>query len=169
MSVVFSLPNLEHMGMSNPRRAEMLEGTSWSQEFVWTEIERLTQYTEAYRAAKDSTLFIEGEHERDPYMCLLITGKISVLKRDADNQIKLIAEMGPGKSFGEMSLIDGEPHAATVCATENSTMLVMTKRQFDRLCTEAPSLGIKLALKIARMLSQRLRQQAGRLSNYLDG
>ena len=46
-------------------------------------------------------------------------------------------ELGPGKSFGELALLTGEPRAATVVAVDETTLLVATRRIFLQQLGEA--------------------------------
>ncbi|MDB4443781.1 cyclic nucleotide-binding domain-containing protein [bacterium] len=75
--------------------------------------------------------------------------------------------VGPGRIFGEMSLIDGEPRSASALAATYVTMPVFSKDNFVRLTKESPSFGVTVALKLAKLMSQRLRQTTGRLIDNL--
>lgn len=66
---------------------------------------------------------------------------------------KLIARLGPGDFFGEMSLIDGKPRSATVIAESPTALLVVHARSFGALLDAVPG----LQRKILSGLSERLR------------
>ncbi len=61
-------------------------------------------------------------------------GRVEVVKRGAGNQEVLIAELGPGEFFGEMSLLDPEHsiHSATIRAAEDTTVAITDREEFDR-------------------------------------
>ena len=61
--------------------------------------------------------------------------------------------LGPGKFFGEMSLIDGGPRSASVEAATDMRLLVLGHREFWALMIAAPS----LAQIIMATLSRRVR------------
>ncbi len=63
------------------------------------------------------------------------------------------ARLGPGKFFGEMSLIDGGPRSASVEAATDMRLLVLGRREFWALLIAAPS----LAHIIMETLSRRVR------------
>ena len=100
-------------------------------------------------------------------MCLVVEGAIRILKEDSDRDKKGLARVGPGKTFGEMSLVDGQSRSATARAQEATTLLVLTGGSFEDLCDTYPRLGIKLLLKITNLMSQRLRQTSGRIVDFL--
>ena len=64
-----------------------------------------------------------------------------------------IATLGPGDFFGEMSLLDRAPRAATIVAETNVTLLVLDKEDFTSLVAVAPS----IATRMMRTMSERLR------------
>lgn len=67
---------------------------------------------------------------------------------------KHLNTVGPGSFFGEMSLLDHGPRAATVTAGSDMTLLVLDPRQFDSLLKETPS----VAYKVMKTLAERLRE-----------
>jgi CRP-like cAMP-binding protein len=77
--------------------------------------------------------------------------------------------IGPGKTFGEMSLIDGEPRSASAIALDDSKVLVLTEENFHRLVYQYPHLGAMVLLKLAQLMSQRLRQTSDLLVDFLGG
>lgn len=74
---------------------------------------------------------------------------------------KHLASVGPDSFFGEMSLLDHGPRAATVTAASDMTLLVLDPRQFDSLLKETPS----VAYKVMKTLAQRLREVESALSH----
>ena len=66
-----------------------------------------------------------------------------------------------------MSLIDGEPRSASVIAEEPSLLVVLTGEGLAALSSDVPRLAIKVLLKIAKLISQRLRQTSGALVDSL--
>lgn len=66
---------------------------------------------------------------------------------------KLIARLGAGDFFGEMSLLDGQPRSATVVADSPVVLLVVDVRSFARLLDTVPG----LSKKVMATLCERLR------------
>jgi len=151
---------------TGPERSEMLDRTHWASDFGWRQVQTLAKYMRTYEAAKGAVLLQEGA--RSSYMCLIVAGTVSVVKGDAAQGIKYLAALGPGKTFGEMALIDTEPRSASVVTKEETLLLVLTERDFEEMAEDAPKLAIKLLKKLARMLSERLRKTSGTLSEHLE-
>ena len=57
---------------------------------------------------------------------------------------------------------------ATAEAREDTTLLMLTKLNFERLAEEQPVLCIRLLRQVARLMSLRLRQTTGILLDYLS-
>jgi NTE family protein len=95
-------------------------------------------------------LFQEGEPADSLY--LLTTGLLGVIAPTADRGQVLVAEIRAGETVGEMSLITGEVHSATVVALRHSEFYRMPKAVFDRLVAEEP----KFLAWLNRLVVQRL-------------
>jgi len=160
-SINLGLTGLNKIPYSNIEMADMLDRTHWLREFAWTDIEQLARFLTVYQASKDSVIFNEGS--RDAYLCLLVEGRVEIQKRSSTQENKTLSVLDPGRAFGEMSLIDGEPRSASAVAGEHCLIMVLSKRDFLRLTEENPRMAVKLLLKLGMVLSQRLRQTSGAL------
>jgi CRP-like cAMP-binding protein len=52
-----------------------------------------------------------------------------------------IAQLGPGDFFGEIALLEADRRTASVIATEPLRAMVMTRRDFDEMQREMPSVA----------------------------
>ena len=84
---------------------------------------------------------------------ILLNGRARVLTADSRGREVILAVLQPGDYVGEMSLIDNEPHSATVRAEVQTDMLVLGRNEFARCLPESTS----LAYGILRGLVARLR------------
>jgi CRP/FNR family cyclic AMP-dependent transcriptional regulator len=78
---------------------------------------------------------------------LVMDGEVSV---DVDGHER--ARLGPGKYFGEMSLLDGLPRSATVKAEAPTTTFALTSWQFLPLLDEYPSISRALLVELCARL-----------------
>ena len=160
------MPRIGKQAVPLAKRTEMLESTHWAREFKRDQLDRLARHMDVYRYPTGSLLFQEGNRESS--MGILVEGHISIDKNARSEGMQVLAKLGPGKSFGEMALIDGEPRSASAHALEDVLMLVLTADGLDSLCEDAPSLAIRLLRRISKMMSQRLRLTSSRLADSLD-
>lgn len=111
-------------------------------------------------------------------MYLILQGEATVLRRGNDGQMHEVATMGPGKTMGEISLLLGQPHSATVMAKTDLETLLLTQNRLGELSREDPELALKLyeilAYTLAGLLMDQnrtideLRRVNSQLSNRLD-
>jgi CRP-like cAMP-binding protein len=159
------LTNLAKTSHSLSQKIDMIDRTSWADEFSWDQSKILARYMEAHRVEKGTTIL----HERgdDAHMILIIQGRVDIVKEDNSNVQKAIATLGPGRTFGEMSLIDGEPRSASAVAATDVLLFVLSKDSFVRLTENSPHLALSLVLKISKLMSHRLRLTLGKLIDYV--
>ncbi len=87
-------------------------------------------------------------------MYIIISGRVKVLvKSEEDGNETIIAYLGSGDYFGEMSLLTGEPRSASVITVEPSEMFILNKADFDVIVERYPS----ITLSMGKIISQRLR------------
>ena len=141
-------------------KIELFEG------FDRAEIRQFARFMAAYRVPMGAEIIREG----DPgdYLLLLIEGDVDVFKNDREGMRKRIAVVGPGKTLGEMSMIDGAPRFSTCVAATQATFGMLTREDLTRIIADQPMLGAKILMQLVVMLSQRLRQTSDKLVNYLD-
>jgi CRP/FNR family cyclic AMP-dependent transcriptional regulator len=103
------------------------------------------------RFRRDETIF----HQGDPGDALYIVagGSVKVLlPAPATGEPAILATLGRGQFFGELAMLDGEPHSASVVALEPTETLVLGRDDFGRLFEAEPSIRRSLVLALAREL-----------------
>ena len=83
----------------------------------------------------------------------LLNGRARVVSTDSRGREVILATLQPGDHIGEMSLIDNEPHSATVRAEVQTDVLMLGRNEFARCLPENSS----MAYAVMRGLVQRLR------------
>jgi CRP-like cAMP-binding protein len=100
------------------------------------------------------------------------TGKVRVFRRDDKGTEITFSELGPGKSFGEMALLTGEPRSASVETLEESRLMVLSKDQFDGVLKSHPDLSLSFIKQLSGWLKrdeQALRPKQSGCPNRQDG
>jgi CRP-like cAMP-binding protein len=101
-------------------------------------------------------LIFEGAPVEHIYF--LMSGKVGVYKKDKAGKKVLIASLGKGFLFGEMSFLDRGLASATVRAGLPFQALIINQEALHRLLESQPKLGCKILTAMARLTSLRLRQ-----------
>lgn len=144
----------------------MIERVPMFSELARADVQSLAGYLRAYEAKKGALIFKEGT--KGMFMCVVISGRVDILKEGQEREQKKVAVVRPGKSMGEMSLLDELPYSATAMAQEDTQLLLLTRMNFLRLGEERPLLCNVVLRQIARLMSLRLRQTTGVLLDYLS-
>ena len=84
---------------------------------------------------------------------ILLTGRARVVTSDSRGREVILATLDQGDYLGEMSIIDNEPHSATVRAEVATDVLMLGRAEFARCLTENAS----MSLVVMRGLVKRLR------------
>jgi len=161
------VPSSTRVLLNPEEKAEILDETTWGNEFEWADVEYMARYFDVYDFLPKSTLLKEG-FKMSPYMGLIVSGRIMITKEDTDGNQKVLAHIPKGKTFGEMSLIDGFPSSATVITETNVKLMVLDKESFHLLLDDNPTISNKFLYKLLNLLSARLRETSGKLVDFLD-
>lgn len=153
------------IALSLLEKINLIERTLWANEFSFPQLKKLAACMDVHQVSKETLLFYEGD--KAAYLVLIVKGQVHVVKYNSQHEPKRIATLGPGKTIGEMTLIDGEPRSASAVTATDVTLMVMTVDHFNRLVNEWPGVAIIVVLKIAKLMSQYLRQTSGRLIDHL--
>jgi CRP-like cAMP-binding protein len=146
--------------------AGMLEGVELLAGIDSASLRVLARHLLARSAAQGEVIFREGEP--GDWMGFLVSGEIRVHKSgDAEREVTVAVE-NHSRSIGEMALIDGEPRSATCVAAQPCRLLVLTRVHFHKLALERPALALEILLRLARLVSRRLRMTSGRLTDFLE-
>jgi CRP-like cAMP-binding protein len=85
---------------------------------------------------------------------IILNGRAHVVATDTRGREAILANLKQGDYVGEMSLIDNQPHSATVRAEVQTDVLVLGRTQFARILPE----NAAMTFAIMKVLVQRLRQ-----------
>jgi CRP/FNR family cyclic AMP-dependent transcriptional regulator len=104
------------------------------------------------RRFKRGEALVEQGQKSDA-LFILLTGRARVMTSDSRGREVILATLSQGDYLGEMSIIDNEPHSATVRAEVQTDVLVLGRAEFARCLTENAS----MSLVVMRGLVKRLR------------
>jgi CRP/FNR family transcriptional regulator, cyclic AMP receptor protein len=86
-------------------------------------------------------------------MFIVLSGRIKIFTASGGKKRKTFAYLGEGDFFGEMALVSGTTRTAAAQAVEPSRLLLLRKKDFQRLLAR----DSRLALYLLRTLCERLR------------
>lgn len=105
----------------------------------------IAENMEERRIVKGTVVFKQGEPGNDVYV--VHEGSFSVEKDG-----KEISKVAPGGAFGEMAALSDAPRSATVRATADSSVTVLSGSEFRNMLRAQP----EMALSLTKLMSERL-------------
>ena len=98
----------------------------------------------------DEIIFREGD--KGDRLYIVVNGTIHIVRERPGQPTALVAELGPGDCFGEMSLISDQPRNATVRTASAADLLTLDREAFHALFAHLPPLRTLFQQLIAERL-----------------
>lgn len=133
-----------------PSKIELLAQVPLFAECSKKELERIASLADQVDVDEGKKLTNEGKPGREFFVVADGWAKVTLRK-------KKLGTLGRGSFFGEMSLLDNEPRAATVTAETPMTLYVIDPRSFATLLDKTPS----VARKVMKGIAGRIRRIEG--------
>src|SRR6201995_1491751 len=114
-------------------------------------LDQLCRYAKHTVLKRGATIFSKGDPGNSLYAVVAGTVKISISSPDGRNAILNL--IGPGETFGEMSVLDGQTRSADATANTNCEIYVIDRRDFLPFMRTQPA----LSMKFIELLCTRLR------------
>lgn len=111
------------------------------------ELAKIARASDELSLPAGKTLTTQGQTGREAFV--IVDGGASVEVGGVE-----VAHLGPGDHVGELALLDGGPRTATVTATSDMTVLVISQRAFFGLLDEVPGLARKILSSLAGMVRE---------------
>jgi CRP/FNR family cyclic AMP-dependent transcriptional regulator len=134
--------------------------------FVADLIESKVGQVESQNFAAGQIVFNLGDPGDSLY--LIRSGEVEVFYKDDTGNRIVLERLGPGKFFGEVSLLDGGPRTASVLVLHDLETLRVEREGFVRFVKEQPASAMRLLSALGRRLrttTERLRHTATRNAN----
>lgn len=134
------------------------------------DFEQLLRLLEGHTFGCGEIVLAEGDDPHEMYV--VQSGTADVFVTDRDGAEHLVGRVQAGTTLGEMSLFTGQPSAATVRASSDLEVLVVTEVDLENIGATFPriyrNLGAVLSERLARTNRRTLRKAAGRLTALHD-
>jgi NTE family protein len=112
-------------------------------------LRRLEARTKIKRVRRGTVLLRQGDPPDVLY--LVVSGRFLVLR---DGKEEAVAEIGPGEPLGELAFFAGVRRTANVVAARDSTVLVLTTKDYAEVAREVPSIVSTILAAVAKRLAQ---------------
>ncbi|RLT57899.1 MAG: Crp/Fnr family transcriptional regulator [Chloroflexi bacterium] len=117
-----------------------------------TQLVDMGRLARTHRFDREEIVFLQGDPGDSVHV--ILNGEVKVVVTSRAGHEAILAFLGEGESFGEMSLLDDLPRSATIQATAPTTTLSLRKTEFHRLLRDAPDVSLRLLRALARRLRE---------------
>ncbi len=114
--------------MDNKHKNEFLKKTQLFSSLADNDIDNIISKLVVKQFRKNETILYEADTNK--YMYLILSGKVKVVRTTEDGKEIILAMHQSGNFFGEMSLIDGKTTPASVMATTDSLIAIISQSDF---------------------------------------
>lgn len=111
--------------------------------------------------AKKQVLYFSEDSANSVY--LLKKGKVKISKLSAEGKEMILAILGPGEVFGELSLTGQEKREEIAEVTEDAVICKVKIEDFEKMMAKNP----KFNLQVTKLIGFRLRKIQNRLQNMV--
>jgi CRP-like cAMP-binding protein len=101
-------------------------------------------------------------------MMIIAQGKVRVSQKSDQKNEEALKVLQTGEVFGEMALLEDLPRSAMVIAHTNVIIVSIERVNFMSFLERDPRNGLKIMLKLARILSERLREADMKLKTFVN-
>lgn len=113
------------------------------------------------RVYTGGTSIIRADDPSNGHFYIVAEGEVAVVLEAADGKETVLATLQQGEFFGEMSILDETPRAATARTVKAARVMVLRREDFKRYLAECPDLAFALLSEMNRRLRQTNRKVAG--------
>ena len=107
----------------------------------------ISQRMDHRQCPKGSFILKEGTTGENCFF--IVDGSVKITRSSREGRSIILAMLGIGDFFGEMSMFDGEIRSANVLAQEDTDILALSRKDFINILKEFPEISIQLLTEIA--------------------
>jgi CRP/FNR family transcriptional regulator len=102
------------------------------------ELKKVAKIAKPKHVSANTVVFFEGN--RADAFFIVLSGSLKVFQTAKDGRVKVLSTMGPGETFGELAMLDGQARSASVETVAPSELLVIARKDFRELALATPGI-----------------------------
>jgi len=134
---------------------KLLKNIVLFKDFKVTELMNIAMVAEKVRFNEEEVVFMEKS--KGDALYVIKSGQVRVAKRDSFKEEHVLAYLGPGEYFGEMSLVDRGRRSASVIANTETELMKIKRTDFRNLIAGDKEIERKFYKSFSEILCERLR------------
>lgn len=115
---------------------------------------------------KGALIWEEGASEQGLH--IIDYGKVRVCRKTREGHKQVLALLKENRFYGELSVLDGRAHSATVEAVEDTRVFILRKESMDKLLEEHPVTAFKILRVMTIEICELLRQMNAKFMDMVN-
>lgn len=164
MDILLQLvPGLSKVNLDKEALLQCMSECAWLNGYPQIDHGVLCDYISLYTLPAGKRIFAEGDEY--PFICILLTGSVSIVKESSAGEDQLLGTLHEGQLLGEISLLDNSSRTASAITAEATEMLIISGDSFKCLRKRNPALSETLLSTFINTLTRRLRHTDGKFAD----
>jgi CRP-like cAMP-binding protein len=134
-------------------------------EFTQEELEKISTIMKEAFYPKGTMVWEEDSAEQG--LQIIDYGKVRVTRRTKEGK-QILAVLKQNNFFGELSILDGRAHSASVEALEDTKVFILTKADMDKLLAETPQTAYKIVREMTIAICEIIREMNDKFMKLVD-
>ena len=145
---------------------ERLKEIALFKELSDVELNKLSKGLKEAFYPKGTLIWEEGSTEQG--LQIIDSGKVKVTRMTQEGNRQVLAVLKANKFFGELSILDGRAHSASMEALEDTRVFILRKAHMDRLLQDSPLTAFKIVSEMTIAISEILREMNNKFIKMVD-
>ncbi len=131
------------------------------------EIDKLARTVPIRTFGPGEVIFETGDSPDGLY--IICSGRVRIFLRLENHRERELSVWGPGDYFGEVSLMSGNPRTASAQSLEQTTLIMLDRKNFDRITSDHPDFSKRFVREVLKLLAEErgmLKQDSDAAINY---
>ncbi|MEW6713855.1 MAG: cyclic nucleotide-binding domain-containing protein [Nitrospirota bacterium] len=145
---------------------ERLKKFTLFKDFSDSELKKISAIIKETSYPKGTVVYEEGSPGQGLH--IIDKGRVRVTRKTKEGGKQVLTVMKANSFFGELSILDGRSHSASIETLEKTNLLVIKKEDMDKFLKQNPLIAYKMLRDITIAICEILRSMNDKFINMVD-
>jgi len=145
---------------------ERLKKITLFKDFSDSELKKISAIIKETSYPKGTVVYEEGSPGQGLH--IIDKGRVRVTKKTKEGGMQILSVLRANSFFGELSILDGRSHSASIETLEKTKVLVIKKEDMDKFLKRNPLIAYKMVRDITISICEILRSMNDKFMNMVD-
>lgn len=145
---------------------ERLKKFTLFKDFSDSELKKISAIIKETSYPKGAVVYEEGSPGQGLH--IIDKGRVRVTRKTKEGGKQVLTVMRANSFFGELSILDGRSHSASIETLEKTKVLIIKKEDMDKFLKQNPLIAYKMLRDITIAICEILRSMNDKFINMVD-